>query len=66
MNSHEASNGEITEWDPQDVSMIKQLLGPSAISHLSWNLQDLIPKGGQRLNEAALSRGCKALWKVLQ
>lgn len=40
----------------EDLRMIKQLLGPSAISHLSWSLQGLTPAGGRRLNEAALQQ----------
>ncbi|MCO5559822.1 hypothetical protein L7F22_013426 [Adiantum nelumboides] len=47
---------EIREWSSEDLAMIKQLLGPSAIVHLSWNLQGLTPAGGRRLNEAALQQ----------
>lgn len=43
-------------WSSEDVTMIKQLLGPAAISHLAWSLQGLIPAGGRRLNEAALQQ----------
>lgn len=41
--------------------MIKQLLGPPAITHLSWNLQGLTPAGGRRLNEAALQQRLQSL-----
>lgn len=43
-------------WSEEDIGMVKQLLGPSAISHLSWSLQGLTPAGGRKLNEAALQR----------
>ncbi|MCO5588443.1 hypothetical protein L7F22_042399 [Adiantum nelumboides] len=41
-------------WTNEDLRMINQLLGPSAIANLSWSLQGLTPVGGRRLNEAAL------------
>ncbi|MCO5556266.1 hypothetical protein L7F22_009812 [Adiantum nelumboides] len=44
-----------------DLLMIKQLLGPSAISHLSWSLQGLTPAGGRRLNETALQQRLHSL-----
>eukprot|EP00250_Pteridium_aquilinum_P003281 c13605_g1_i1 orf=596-2470(-) len=53
--------GENKEWSPEDLAMIKQLLGPSAITHLSWNLQGLTPAGGRRLNEAALQQRLQSL-----
>lgn len=43
-------------WTNEDLHMIEQLLGPSAIAHLSWSLQGLTPAGGRRLNEAALQQ----------
>ncbi|KAI5071913.1 hypothetical protein GOP47_0014164 [Adiantum capillus-veneris] len=48
-------------WSEDDACMIKQLLGPSAISHLSWSLQGLTPAGGRRLNEAALQQRLQGL-----
>ncbi|KAI5074851.1 hypothetical protein GOP47_0010812 [Adiantum capillus-veneris] len=56
MTSMSSQVAEIREWSPEDLAMIKQLLGPSAIVHLSWNLQGLTPAGGRRLNEAALQQ----------
>lgn len=52
---------EIREWSAEDLAMIKQLLGPSAIVHLSWNLQGLTPAGGRRLNEVALQQRLHSL-----
>eukprot|EP00250_Pteridium_aquilinum_P020388 c24796_g1_i1 orf=728-1705(+) len=48
-------------WSNEDLCLIKQLLGPSAISHLSWSLQGLTPAGGRRLNEAALQQRLQSL-----
>lgn len=56
-----SQGADIKEWSSEDLSMIKQLLGPSAISHLSWNLQGLAPAGGRRLNEAALQQRLQSL-----
>lgn len=41
-------------WTNEDLHIIEQLLGPSAIAQLSLSLQGLTPAGGRRLNEAAL------------
>ncbi|KAI5075830.1 hypothetical protein GOP47_0009906 [Adiantum capillus-veneris] len=54
MGSHVPNNKR--PWTKEDLNMIEQLLGPSAIAHLSWSLQGLTPVGGRRLNEAALQQ----------
>eukprot|EP00250_Pteridium_aquilinum_P005155 c15293_g1_i1 orf=791-2728(+) len=51
----DAPNGK-RAWTKEDLHMIEQLLGPSAIAHLSWSLQGLTPAGGRRLNELALQQ----------
>lgn len=48
--------GGVRNWTDEDVCLIKQLLGPSAIVHISWSFQGLTPAGGRRLNEAALQQ----------
>eukprot|EP00249_Psilotum_nudum_P020295 c27640_g1_i2 orf=1102-2988(+) len=50
-----------TLWSTEDIDMIEQLLGPSAIPHLSWSLQGLTPAGSRRLNEAALEQRLQSL-----
>lgn len=51
----------IRDWTEEDVAMIKQLLGPSALSHLSWSLRGLTSAGGRRINEAALQQRLQSL-----
>eukprot|EP00249_Psilotum_nudum_P016459 c25835_g1_i1 orf=598-2514(-) len=60
---------EARGWTAEDITMIEQLLGPAAISHLSWSLQGLTTARGRRLNEAALEQrllnlveGCSVNW----
>ncbi|KAH7302586.1 hypothetical protein KP509_23G078500 [Ceratopteris richardii] len=43
-------------WTNEDLQVVKQLLGPSAIDLLSCSLQGLSPAGGRRLNEEVLQQ----------
>lgn len=49
------------DWSSEELGIITQLLGPSAIAHLSWSLQCLMPVGGRWLDEAALQHRLQTL-----